>query len=360
MNIDSAYFILLLVSLGLMLGQLFVKQKQLEHIFFAIFCGSLAMVSLKFLSADLLGPYQYIIGLGTCATCNVMWLVSRSMFRGESSIHKRHIALALFVAGLVMISQALKMAAELNLISVPAFSYMSSSISEITQLMSSTVLVLTFWEAVRPSEGKSVKNPIAIPNWQRYLFAGYFASAVLFGSVGINALVDPEMRTQVFPWFVFLAALQLMIVTQFILYCQLRSRRRSQQEESYPAGEISPCDLEIDHSLITGINILLRDENQFLKHNLKMVDLANALGVSEYKVSRAIRYHFKAPNFNHFINSYRLDHAIKLMTDPESHQWSILVISMESGFSSITSFNRAFKLMQGCSPREYRLKQACA
>ena len=85
-----------------------------------------------------------------------------------------------------------------------------------------------------------------------------------------------------------------------------------------------------------------------------MIDLANELKVSEYKISRAIRHHFAAPNFNHFINSLRIEHAKNLLEQQESQNWTILVIALESGFSSLATFNRVFKAQLGYAPNEHR------
>ena len=96
----------------------------------------------------------------------------------------------------------------------------------------------------------------------------------------------------------------------------------------------------------------------YLQAELKMIDIANHLQVSEYRVSRAIRSHSTASNFNHFVNGYRLLHAKQLLTASDSQNWTILVISLESGFASLAPFNRAFKAQEGCTPNQYRNKQA--
>ena len=36
----------------------------------------------------------------------------------------------------------------------------------------------------------------------------------------------------------------------------------------------------------------------------------------------------------------------------------LLVISMESGFASLATFNRAIKVQEGCTPNHYRKKMA--
>jgi AraC-like DNA-binding protein len=106
--------------------------------------------------------------------------------------------------------------------------------------------------------------------------------------------------------------------------------------------------------LITELEKILFQDKLFLRANLKMVDIAHLLDVPEYKVSRTLRAHFNARNFNQFINSLRVKHAKALLETPDNQHWSILVVGLESGFGSIGPFNRAFKSEFGVTPNEYR------
>jgi AraC-like DNA-binding protein len=355
MSIESVYLGLLLISLSVMLVQLFIRKKRLEHIFLAIFSGSLAMVAIKFLGAEELGPYQYLVGLFTCATCNLIWLISRSMFRGESSIKLRHIAFAFAIALVTVFSQGIQFAASFSWLGNHTVTYLQGPIDVIGELLSSTVLLLTFWEAIRSDGIGKV--------YLRYIFAFTYAFGILICTVGMSLLVKPEQVAEVFPWVAGLSGTLILVVTQIVQYLQYTDRQTTSKQ--FEAGiqhktEHAKCAKntslsKLDLELSSGIEHLLEKEKIFLQHNLKMIDIARALKVSEYKVSKVIRYHFNAPNFNHFINRYRLGYAKALLEDANNTDWSILVIGMESGFSSVTSFNRAFKAYLQCSPNEYRM-----
>ncbi len=52
-----------------------------------------------------------------------------------------------------------------------------------------------------------------------------------------------------------------------------------------------------------------------------------------------------------FITLHRIWHAQRLLITTDE---SILVISLDSGFQSLSRFNEAFKTTCGCTPREYR------
>lgn len=81
--------------------------------------------------------------------------------------------------------------------------------------------------------------------------------------------------------------------------------------------------------------------------------MAETLG---YDYSYLSRYFKKAVglSFNEYVNHYRLSQSCYLL---ENSDRSILQCAMESGFSSIRSFNRNFKEQFGITPVQYRKKQ---
>ena len=342
--VNYAYFALLIISISLMLVQLFSRQKRLEQIFFAILCGSLSMVAVRFLGSEFLGPYQYIIGLLTAATCNLTWLTARAMFRGEQSISLVHISVAGLIAVLIMLSQGLKFATAILWLPSHLVQSFQIPLSAFTQLISSTILVLTFWEAVQPSASATSKPRIA--------FATVYASCILFGEVVLNGFIEAEYRVQIFPWFVAIAAISLIVTIQVVMLWLNVIHRSTNQPTTCTA--IQPANP--DCKAVEQIRQLIERDKMYLKPQLKMNDIAFAMDVSEYKVSHVIRHDCGATNFNQFINQYRLQHAKHLLVNEDSRHWTTLVIALESGFSSLASFNRVFKAAEACSPSQYRMR----
>lgn len=353
MTVNTAYFALMYAGLGFMLLQLLVKQKKPEHLFFAIFCGSMAMVAAQQLSAETLGPYQYLFGLGACATCNAMWLISKALFSGKGAVALRHVLFALSIALLIVINNAINMAYEFSAFGVHTYQRLGDGLGEVTKLLSSTVLALTCWEAF-----KGITKQNHQDFWQRVIFIVSFCFGFILCTVVAKTFFAPEILPQIYPWLMSVSAIQMMAVTQIILWWKQTSSlwTKAEAEINIQATENEAIDL--DQSVITGIHRLVDENKGYLTHNLKMIDLANKLNVSEYKISRAIRYHFAAPNFNHYINSLRINHAKCLLAQAETQDWPILVIALESGFSSLATFNRVFKAQLGYAPNQHRKNHA--
>jgi len=348
---DLPYYFLVVFSLGVMLSHAVKKDKQSINYLVAIFSASLCMMGTQKLSADSVGIYQYVIGLATCATCNVVWLIARTLFREENPLSRRHIALALVVAGLVMFNQTwhLVVASDIpTLLSQEQMLKLKLGMNEITTLLSSSILALSFWEALRGYSDKS-----STQKRQSIVFACAFFLGLFNSSILPKFLFSPREIEYYSPWLISSSALLILMAIQYVVYAQRKHQRPHAIKVSDDARE-KKQDEAIDMTIVKGIESLIHQEQIYLQANLKIAHLAQALNTSEYKVSKAIRGHFSASNFNLFVNQFRVKHAQQLLRNDKCQHWSILVVALESGFSSLGTFNRVFKAMSGQMPNEYR------
>lgn len=86
------------------------------------------------------------------------------------------------------------------------------------------------------------------------------------------------------------------------------------------------------------------------RSSLTQGDVANALHISQSHLSHIFGSKLKI-NFRRYINMLRVNESYSLLQDSKR---GILEIAEESGFSSLRSFNRAFSMHTGMSPKEYR------
>ncbi len=371
----SIHLLLLVVSFALLCSQLLVRKKQLVHLLFAAFCGSLCLMALKRLGGAELGFYQYLLGMGICMTCNGYWLLSRALFRKSDAISWQHILVAGTIALLIMASQGLTLLQQLLPAGQPLFTSSRIIFNELLNLLSSAVLMLTAWEACR---GYAANR--GAERWQRRLFLATFGSAVLVCAViakiwqpARGAAVQMEVLSAG-------AALAILLMTQWLIQQRfatptpdlagapaIQSQAVSntmppelQAQADLPTGADSTVATALNQAelaLITQLQQLLFQEKLYLQASLRLTDVAQQLQVPEYRVSRVLRSQFHASNFNNFINTLRIEHAKTLLTAPDKQHWPVLVIGLESGFASVGPFTRAFKAQTGDTPNEYRLKQ---
>lgn len=378
MTLSSFNLFVLVISLMVLLAQLFVREKHTSHILFAVFSGSIAMTLAKMINGDSIGAYQYLIGLGTVATCNCYWLLSRSLFRDKDAIAGRHLALALVISLLLFVRQGYLFASSTDLISAGADSLTNHILSEFTILLSSCTLVLSFWEGCR-----GYKNSDKQGKAQRILFLATFATGVV-----VSKLSDGVMVAEAREWIISSLILLVLINTQILMFWRYRkptelTERELTDSHIVLAGTMSllqqdytekledteklegtekPEDSQAQNKAVTQaeqtiadeVKALLVEQQLFLQANLKVGDIAKALNLPEYRVSKALRNHLNARNFNQYVNELRIKYAQEILIDSNKKQWPVLVVGLESGFASVGPFTRAFKAQTGLTPNQYR------
>ena len=90
--------------------------------------------------------------------------------------------------------------------------------------------------------------------------------------------------------------------------------------------------------------------NQNYMYEPPLEKLASIAGYSKYHFSRIFKK-YNNMSYIQYINSKRIKAAERLMADSSL---PITEVAMQCGFSSLTTFNRAFRKAKGCTPTEFR------
>ena len=97
---------------------------------------------------------------------------------------------------------------------------------------------------------------------------------------------------------------------------------------------------------------LFEEDKIHLNSDLNLRILAEYLGTTEKKCSNLISTEMGS-NFNQYVNSWRITEFKKKVMDEKHKSFTLLSLAYECGFQSKSTFNRAFKMLNGVSPREY-------
>jgi AraC-like DNA-binding protein len=122
------------------------------------------------------------------------------------------------------------------------------------------------------------------------------------------------------------------------------------QDGDADKGRLSDHELRRQKEHLTRI---LESRALYLNPDLRLSDLADALGVRPYRVSEILNRGLET-SFYDLINRYRIAKAQGLLSSPASAHLNLLGIAMESGFRSKSVFNEVFKKATGKTPSEYR------
>jgi YesN/AraC family two-component response regulator len=99
----------------------------------------------------------------------------------------------------------------------------------------------------------------------------------------------------------------------------------------------------------------MQQQHAYRNPELRIDGVARALNTNRTYLSAIIREHFET-HFIGFVNRYRIAEAKELLS--ADNTLSILEISEQVGFKSISSFNLFFKKETGISPSRFRGKQS--
>ena len=108
------------------------------------------------------------------------------------------------------------------------------------------------------------------------------------------------------------------------------------------------------NELMARITELMETQRLYLNPELKVGDVADALGVHRNAVSACINA--QGCTFSQLVNDYRLKHAKQLLC--QTSDMKISTVASESGFASESSFFRAFKADTGMTPKEWVAQQS--
>lgn len=98
----------------------------------------------------------------------------------------------------------------------------------------------------------------------------------------------------------------------------------------------------------------MEHDKLYEESGLTIAELAKTLSIQEYQLRRVINRELNYRNFNQFLNHYRIIDSCNRLVDIDLIQNSIASIALDVGFSSLSSFNKAFKDIKGVTPSSYR------
>ncbi|MCC8114031.1 MAG: helix-turn-helix domain-containing protein [Bacteroidales bacterium] len=104
--------------------------------------------------------------------------------------------------------------------------------------------------------------------------------------------------------------------------------------------------------LITRFTDLMLTQQLYTDPSVNINNVAERLDTNRTYLSKAINNQL-GHSFTQVVNSYRVRHAIKLISDTEANL-PLKVVSSDSGFSSLSTFYTTFQQETGMTPAKYR------
>ena len=118
-------------------------------------------------------------------------------------------------------------------------------------------------------------------------------------------------------------------------------------------AKIDPVAVPKDYDLeIYKLKKYFDEAQPYLNKDLNINEVAVGIGMPAREVSFIINQHFNQ-RFTDFVNMYRIKYVNQKIKTGYLNKFTVESLSKESGFSSKSTFNVAFKKVNQCTPSEY-------
>jgi AraC-like DNA-binding protein len=98
----------------------------------------------------------------------------------------------------------------------------------------------------------------------------------------------------------------------------------------------------------------MQKDKLYKEEGMTITTFSRHLGIHEYKLRHLINGELNYRNFNDFLNFYRIQEVAEKLAQNDEQKLPVLTLALDSGFRSLSSFNKAFKNKHGVTPTEFR------
>ncbi|WP_169301438.1 helix-turn-helix domain-containing protein [Pontimicrobium aquaticum] len=147
------------------------------------------------------------------------------------------------------------------------------------------------------------------------------------------------------PLAIIFIAIQVFLISQFAL----TSKTGIPETFSLKKG-ITKKELE---AIARKAKNYIEENNTYLNKEITLHYLSKKINTNSSYLSKAINHHYKL-SFTDFLNQFRIKKAKEIIESPKIDIYTMEAIAKQSGFKSISTFNRAFLKFEGQTPSQYK------
>lgn len=271
----------------------------------------------------------------------LFWLVSLSVFADRHELKVWHYALASLTLLIPLASHAIELTFGFDLRGQTgpfnALKFASMAL-ELALISHALVLAIVNWQADLIQE-------------RRYMRAGMI---VVTATYLFTVIVIEQVLRFDWPWrdtLKYSCLVVLMLGIYFLLFTTRRDGLFAPRVKVERAIEKQPPK---DSPELTRIVAAMVADCLYRREGLTIAALSKHVAIQEYRLRQLINGELGYRNFNDFLNHYRIAEVSEKLSDPALDRIPILTIALDSGFRSLSSFNRAFKNIHRLTPTEFR------
>lgn len=287
---------------------------------------------------DPASPPALPLALGSAAAPALFWLFARAWFNDQRRVGRIGTGLFALTLGNTIILQ----------LSVPSGGPVALVSGALFRVLMFGFATAALWEVWRGRAGDLVEG-------RRRL------RAVLVGTVAVYValIACAELAVQfrlAGEWLQRAVSSGAVLVIMAFCAAMLRMRQADLFGPGAPIGHAPvPVPTGQDDALAARLLSHMASALPHRDETLSIAALGAQLGEPEYRLRRVINGALGHRNFAQFVNGYRLAEVRSALADPAQREVPIITIALDAGFGSLGPFNRAFRDVEGVTPREWRV-----
>lgn len=338
----SSFFYAIALAQMLFCALVLVSRKDKSQL--VILYVSLMLASSAYLLGNIFSikppHYLFVITfLGGNSLLGIFWLVSLCLFSDHIKINYWHYAIG---ASPLCLPVALLLCDWLYPLAPPTVSgvkYLVMAI-ELSLICHALLITLKYWR------GDLIQQ-------RRFL------RAALISFVGIYLLLVIVLEQIIKvegDWLTQIESTVLASLMTFINFYLMQMRELS----LFPANAVmTKVPLRAQRSAeVERILSAMTEKSIYQQEGLTITALAKILNMYEYKLRNVINGELGYRNFNDFLNEYRIKEVTAKLQNSQYASMAILNLALDSGFRSLSCFNKAFKDKHHLTPSEFRKRHA--
>jgi len=307
----------------------------------------LLLCGCAYLTDALFGPFTRLSGLwwvnhiGGNALAGVFWLVSLSVFADDSDLRPWQYGVASLTLVIPLTVSLLAVLTGIDLHGIPPLRDVvvyGAMALELVLIAHAMYVVVAHWHSDLVQERRYARGGV-IGVTAAYLFSVIVIEQVLnLESIWLGAIKHAALSI-------------LMLGVYWFTFALREDGLLAQRLRPISGFERSPAPLTPELQTIRDAMLV---DHLYREEGMTIARLARHLGIREYKLRQLINGQLGYRNFNDFLNHFRVEEVAARLRDPEHQGDTVLTLALDSGFRSLSSFNRAFKMAHGMTPTEYR------
>ncbi len=131
-------------------------------------------------------------------------------------------------------------------------------------------------------------------------------------------------------------------------------KKREEAMEKLNAPSVNIYEVNSDAYLFARMDNAIREGEMYLDADFQRQTLVDELGFDRNKIGKLIHDYSGFPNLSAYINSFRLEHACRLLLRGDAGL-TVDDVARQSGFTTLRTFQRLFKETYGMTPAEFRV-----